>query len=64
MKQNPLLSDGIGLRGLADWVIRSCGAAIADLKAVDCGSLDVLLYCSDDLVMTGPGDLEIDRSLR
>lgn len=34
---------------------------LADLQLVECGSLDVLLYSADDLVMTGRGNLEIDR---
>jgi hypothetical protein len=37
---------------------------LADLEFVDCGSLDVLLYCADDLAVTGRGDFEIDRSRR
>jgi hypothetical protein len=35
---------------------------LADLELVDCGSLDVLLYCADDLVVTRRRDFEIDRS--
>lgn len=62
MIPNESASDNrIGLRGLADRVKGSCGAMLADLKLVDCGSLDVLLYCPDDLVMVARGDLEIDR---
>jgi hypothetical protein len=37
---------------------------LTDLELVDCGSLDVLLYCADDLAGTGRRDFEIDRSLR
>jgi hypothetical protein len=55
-------TDRIGLRRLADWVRRSCGAMRADLELVDCGSLDVLLYCADDVAMSGRHHLEIDRS--
>jgi hypothetical protein len=54
----------IGLRRLADWIRRSCDAMLADLELADCGSLDVLTYCAEDLVMTGRGDLEIDRLSR
>jgi len=35
---------------------------LSDLELVDCGSLDVLLYCADDLTETGQGDFEIDES--
>ena len=31
---------------------------LADLAPVDCGSLDVLLYCPDDLAVAGRGDFE------
>jgi hypothetical protein len=58
------LTDRIGLRRAADWVRRSCDAVLADLELVDCGSLDVLLYCADDLAVTGRGDVEINRSSR
>jgi hypothetical protein len=34
----------------------------SDLELADCRSLDVLLYCSDDLIVTGRGDLDPDRS--
>jgi hypothetical protein len=55
-------TDRIGLRRLADWVRRSCGVMLADLQLADCGSLDVLLYCADDVAISGRRDLEIDRS--
>jgi len=55
-------TDTIGLPRLAGWVRRSCGAMLTDLELVDCGSLDVLLYCADELAVTAPGDLELDRS--
>jgi len=62
--QNESPTDEIGLPRLAGWVRRSCGAMLTDLELVDCGSLDVLLYCADDLAVTGPADFEIDRSRR
>jgi hypothetical protein len=31
-------------------------ALLADVKFVDCGSLDVLVYCQDDLAVGAPGD--------
>jgi len=45
-----LLPDAIGLRRLEGWVRRSCRAMLADLEPVDSSSLDVLLYCTDELV--------------
>ena len=37
-------------------VSRLFGALLADLKSVDSGSLDVLVYCRDELVGGAPGD--------
>jgi hypothetical protein len=59
---NKSLSDGIGLRRLVGWVRRSCRAMLADLELVDCGSLEVLLYCTDDLAVGDETPLRvIDR---
>jgi len=63
VNQNESLTDRVRLPGLAGWVRRSCGAMRSDLELVDCGSLDVLLYCAEDLVETG-GDFELDRPRR
>lgn len=46
----------IGFRRVSGWVSRSFDAAVADLKVVDCGSLDVLLYCTDEVAVTAPGE--------
>ncbi|MBV8998929.1 MAG: hypothetical protein JO304_07710 [Solirubrobacterales bacterium] len=46
----------IGFRRLSGWVSRSFDAAVADLKVVDCGSLDVLLYCPDEVAASAPGE--------
>jgi hypothetical protein len=45
------LADRIGMRRLAGWVRRSCRAMLADLELTDCGSLEVLLYCTDDVAV-------------
>jgi hypothetical protein len=59
---NKSLTDGIGLRRLASWLRRSCRAMLADLELVDCGSLEVLLYCTDDLAVGDKAPLRvIDR---
>jgi hypothetical protein len=46
-------TDAIGLRRVAGWFTRSCRAMRADLEIADSGSLEVLLYCTDDLAMRG-----------
>lgn len=38
------------------WMNRAFAAITADLRLVDCGSLDVLLYCPDDVAASAPGD--------
>ena len=50
---NKSLTDAISLRRLAGWVRRSCRAIVADLEPVDSNSLEVLLYCPDDLAIRG-----------
>jgi hypothetical protein len=44
-------TDALGLHRLAGRVRRSCRAMLADLESVDSNSLEVLLYCTDDLVV-------------
>jgi hypothetical protein len=39
---------------------RSLGAMRADLEYVDSGSLDVLLYCSEEVVAGEPREAEAD----
>jgi hypothetical protein len=57
-------SETIGLRGLLGWVNRSVGAMLADFKIVDSGSLDVLLYCADDVAVSSRADVELEAPLR
>ena len=45
--------DAIGLRRLAGWFKRSWSAMLADVEPVDSSSVEVLLYCTDDLAMRG-----------
>ena len=47
------MNDAIGLRRLGGWLKRSWGAMRADVEPVDSSSLEVLLYCTDDLAMRG-----------
>ena len=65
------MTDGIDLRHVPRWIRRSFDAILADFKVVDCGSLDVLLYCADDLdgqrarqLGARPGALTGDERLR
>jgi hypothetical protein len=37
---------------------RSFKMVMADLGFVDCGSLDVLLYCADEVASRPPSDVE------
>jgi hypothetical protein len=41
--------DGARVRDGAGWMSRSVDAVRAELRFVDCGSLDVLLYCADEV---------------
>ena len=45
--------DAIGQRCIAGWLKRWWGAMLADVEPVDSSSLEVLLYCPDDLAMRG-----------
>lgn len=53
---NEPMTETLDLRRLPAWMKRLVGALLADLKLVDCGSLDVLVYCRDDLAARAPGD--------
>jgi hypothetical protein len=61
-ERNEAMTDGTGLRRVPRWIRRSYDEILADFKLVDCGSLDVLLYCADDLAVSAPGDLSSTRS--
>jgi hypothetical protein len=52
--------DGTRVRAGAGWMSRSVEALRAELRFVDCGSLDVLLYCADD-VAASTRDSEVAR---
>jgi hypothetical protein len=56
------MTGSIALRRLAGWTNRFCSAMLAELKFVDCRSLDVLLYCPDDLLARTPGDAEAEHT--
>jgi hypothetical protein len=63
VERNESMTDGIGPRRLADWMTRSRSAMLAEFKLVDSGSLDVLLYCEDDLAAAStPADAEAERA--
>lgn len=48
--------DGRGFRRLPWWMSRPLDALAADVRLVDSGSLDVLLYCADDVVVGTVGE--------
>jgi hypothetical protein len=53
---NESMTDTMCLRRLRGWMGRLFGALYADLKFVDSASLDVLVYCADDLAVSTRGD--------
>jgi hypothetical protein len=62
-KRERSAADGVGVRHVAEWMSRSVEAVRAELRFVDCGSLDVLLYCPDEVAasahdpgVAGPAD--------
>lgn len=52
---NEPMADALGLRRLPAWATTLFGPLVADLKSVDSGSLDVLVYCGDDIAGGAPG---------
>ncbi len=48
--------DELGDRRPCGWMSRALAAITADLRLVDCGSLDVLLYCEDDVAVSAPSE--------
>lgn len=53
------MTDEFGLPGRSGWMSRALAAITADLRVVDSGSLDVLLYCTDDVAVGAPGDTRL-----
>jgi hypothetical protein len=53
---------GIGPARVAGWMNRSFNAIAAELRFVDSESLDVLLYCGDDLAAVEEKDREAERA--
>jgi len=52
----------LGSTRLPGWMSRTFAAMTADLRLVDCGSLEVLLYCTDDVAVGVPGDRRLPDS--
>jgi hypothetical protein len=61
--QNESTTSGTGRRRLPEWMNRSFDALAAEVKLVDSSSLDVLLYCADDLASGGPREAEVERAI-
>ena len=53
------ISDELASPPRSGWMSRAFDALTADLRLVDCGSLDVLLYCTDDVAAGAPGDTSL-----
>lgn len=53
---NEPMTDTIDLGRRPARMSRLFGALLADVRFVDCGSLDVLVYCRDELVGSAPDD--------
>jgi hypothetical protein len=60
-KGSESMTDRVGLRGLPGWMSRSLDAMRAELKFVDSGSLDVLLYDTDDVTASTPRTVDAER---
>jgi hypothetical protein len=55
-ERDETMIDGLDARHPCGWMNRAFAAIAADLRLVDCGSIDVLLYCTDDVAVSAPGD--------
>lgn len=53
---NATTTDPVYFRRLPSRISRLVGELAADVKFVDCGSLDVLVYCADDVAVSATGD--------
>ena len=62
-EMNEPMTDAIELRRAPNRMSRFFGALLADVRLVDSGSLDVLVYCRDDLPGSGPGDWRLAGSV-
>jgi len=56
---NESMTDTMRLGRLRGWMGRFVGPLLADLKFVDSASLDVLVYCADDLAAGTRGDWQL-----
>ena len=60
---NEPMTGALDLPRLPAWMGRFFGALLADVKSVDAGSLDVLVYCRDDLAVAAPADWPVTGSV-
>jgi hypothetical protein len=63
-ESNEAMTERIVIRRRVGWRSRWFETILADVKGVDSGSLDVLLYCADDLSVHGAERLEVERPRR
>jgi hypothetical protein len=53
---------GVALGRLAGWMNRSFSAIADEIRPVESGSLDVLLYCADDLAPSSATEVELESA--
>ena len=63
-KPDEAMIDEFDLPHLSSWMSRALTALKADLRSVDCGSLDVLLYCPEDVSDSAPRDRRLTEPAR
>ena len=56
---NEVMIETVDLGRRSARMSRLFGALLADVRFVDCGSLDVLVYCPDDVAGSAPGDRQL-----
>ena len=49
---------------VSGWMSRAFTAITADLRSTDCGSLDVLLYCPEDVSASAPPERKLIEPAR
>ncbi len=58
------MTDELDFPRLSGWMSRAVAAIAADLRSVDSGSLDVLLYCPEDVSDSAPRDGRLTKPAR
>jgi hypothetical protein len=61
-EQRAATGEPVAFGRLPGWLNRSVSAIAAELRPIDAGSLEVLLYCPDDLTPSTTAQLEPKRT--